>query len=504
MEINVVSGEFARRASDALILGYYEGSEQLEGELAAVDEALGGDISRLISQGEIKGKSKEITLIYPLGKLPAAKVIIAGMGKKADLNPEKVRTAVAGVCKYLRQKNVESADFAVLGNGSAGFSVEIAGQVMAEGALLGSYTFRRHMTAAPETREIREIRIIEPDAGKIAALEKGCRRGIIIAEAAVQARDMVNEPGNFLTPSDMADQARDLALKHGLEIRVMERDEMQQMGMGGLLGVSQGSRQPPKFIVLNYKGRNSGEIDIALVGKGITFDSGGISIKPSENMGSMKGDMAGGAAVMAAVAAIAQLKPDKNVTSIIPATENLPGGSALKPGDVITIMNGKTVEIVSTDAEGRLILADALSYARKIGAGRIVDVATLTGACTIALGNVCTGAFSNNQELAGRVIAAGNEAGECIWQMPMNEEYKEQNKSDTADIKNSGGRLAGAITAAWFLREFVENTPWVHLDIAGTGMLDKDRGYQIKGATGVPVRTLINLVMDLAGDQSPR
>jgi leucyl aminopeptidase len=239
-----------------------------------------------------------------------------------------------------------------------------------------------------------------------------------------------------------------------------------------------------------------------LVGKGITFDSGGISIKPSEGMADMKGDMAGGATVIATLRALAELKPMINVTGLIPATENLPGGAALKPGDILKAMNGKTIEIVSTDAEGRLILADALSYARKRGLSLLVDVATLTGACRIALGTICTGAFTNNQELLNKFIKAAEAAGECVWQMPMFEEYKEGNKSDVADIKNSGGRNGGAITAAQFLSEFVEDTPWVHLDVAGTSMSDKDKGYLVKGATGVGVRTLVNLALVLAEEQT--
>jgi leucyl aminopeptidase len=268
--------------------------------------------------------------------------------------------------------------------------------------------------------------------------------------------------------------------------------------MGALLGVAQGSQQPPKFIVLRYKGSSSDEVDVALVGKGITFDSGGISIKPSERMSDMKGDMAGGASVMATLITLARLKPKVNVTAIVPATENLPSGTALKPGDILTAMNGKTIEVLNTDAEGRLILADALSYARKLGARSIIDVATLTGACMVALGNVCTGAFGNNQELASKIIAAGNEAGELIWQLPMYDEYKEQLKSDIADIKNIGGRYGGAITAAKFLEEFVDKTPWVHLDIAGTSDTDKEKGYLVKGATGVPVRTLANLILSMS------
>jgi len=354
------------------------------------------------------------------------------------------------------------------------------------------------MTKEAEYGEIKQLSIIDADEANLPILEQGYHKGKVMAEATNLARDMVNEPANYMTPSRMAETAAKLAESYELELSLLEREQMQELGMGALLGVTQGSRQPPKFVVLHYKGGDSTQIDVALVGKGITFDSGGISIKPSEGMAEMKGDMAGGAAVMAAVSAIAQLKPRINVMAIIPATENLPGGSALKPGDILTAMNGKTIEVISTDAEGRLILADALNYAKKFGAKLVVDVATLTGACRVALGDVCSGAFGNNQELVDKVIAAGAEAGELIWQMPMYEQYKEQNKSDVADIKNVGGKWGGAITAAQFLAEFAGDTPWVHLDTAGTSLSEKEKAYLVKGATGVPVRTLVNLVLCLA------
>lgn len=367
---------------------------------------------------------------------------------------------------------------------------------MTEGALLGLYTFRRHITQKENNiGEIKNFIIIGKEKG---ALEKTIEKGQILAEAANRARDMVNEPANFMTPAAMAEAARRFAATYGLKVEVLEREKMKELGMGGLLGVSQGSQQPPRFIILGYRGRPSDEIDLALVGKGITFDSGGIDIKPSEGMEEMKGDMAGGASVMATLAALAQLKPKINVTALVPATENLPSGTAMKPGDIITAMNGKTIEVLNTDAEGRLILADALSYAKKIGAKAIVDVATLTGACHVALGTVCSGTFTNDQALADKVIAAGKETGELMWQLPMYEEYKEQLKSDVADIKNIGNRYGGAITGAKFLEEFVDKTPWVHLDIAGTYYTDKEKGYTIKGATGIPVRTLINLVLAMA------
>ena len=503
MEIKVIAGDIASIEADAIIVNHFEGMENIEEETAAVDRLLDGALSQLVKQGEIKGKPNEITLVHSLGKLPAARVVVVGLGKQGELSINKVRGAVAETCRWLRSKEISTIATVPQGANINNISTGDAAQAIAEGALLGTYTFRKHMTKKEDRPgEIKQVSIVGADRLK-SQLEAGADKGQIIAEATNLARDMANEPANYLTPTDMAETAAKFAQDYGLEITVLDLEQMKELGMGGLLGVARGSRQPPKFIVLNYKGGTAKEPDIALVGKAITFDSGGISIKPSEKLEEMKGDMAGGAAVMAAITAIAQLKPKINVMALIPATENLPDGNALKPGDVLTAMNGKTMEIISTDAEGRLILADALSYAKKHGARKMVDAATLTGACRIALGDICTGAFGNNQELMDSVLAAGKEAGEFIWQMPMYDEYGEQNKSDVADIKNVGGRLAGAITAAKFLAEFADDTPWVHLDIAGTSLTDKERGYQIKGATGVPVRTMVNLVISLA-QESPK
>lgn len=497
MEIKVAAGDITRIEAGVIIVNFFEGSKKPEGETASVDRALGGAISQSIRQKEIKGKLNEITLIHSLGRLPAARVVVAGLGKKAELTLDKVRGAVAETCRWLRPKGVESIATITLGSGIAGITASGSAQAITEGAFLGLYSFRKHITKEGEG-EIKRLTILGASTAKLSDLEQGCRKGRILAEATILARDMVNEPSNFMTPTDMAEMAGKLAKTYGLELTVLEREQMKKMGMGALLGVAEGSDQPPKFIVLGYKGRRSKETDITLIGKGITFDSGGISIKPSVGMGEMKGDMAGGASVMAALAAIAQLKPRINVTAIIAATENMPSGHALKPGDIITSMNGKTIEIVSTDAEGRLTLADALTYAGKQGTKYIVDVATLTGSMRVALGNICTGTFSNNKELENKIIAAGAEAGELLWPMPMYPEYKEQNKSEVADIQNTGGRYGGAITAAQFLAEFAGDTPWVHLDIAGTSSSDKEHGHIVKGATGVPVRTLVNLVLTLA------
>ncbi len=497
MEIKVATGDISKIEAGAIIVNFFEGAEEPEGDTAAVDRALGGAISQLIRQKEIKGKLNEVTVIHSLGKLPATRVVVAGLGKKTELTLDRVRSAIAETCRRLRPKGVESIATIAQWAGIAGITAAASAQAITEGAFLGLYSFRKHITKEGEG-EIKQLTILDAEAAKISALEQGYQKGRILAEATILARDMVNEPSNYMTPTIMAEMASKLAQSYGLELNILEREQMRALGMGALLGVAQGSDQPPKFIVLRYKGNSAKETDVTLIGKAITFDSGGISIKPSEGMEDMKGDMAGGASVMAALSAIAQLKPKINVMAIVPATENLPSGHALKPGDVLTSMSGKTIEIISTDAEGRLTLADAMEYARKQGTKYMVDIATLTGAVRVALGTVCTGAFSNNKELENKVIAAGAEAGELAWPMPMYEDYKEQNKSEVADIQNTGGRYGGAITAAQFLAEFAGDTPWVHLDIAGTSTSDKEHGHIVKGATGVPVRTLVNLVLSLA------
>jgi leucyl aminopeptidase len=495
MEIKATVGDLLKIKADAIVVNHYEEAKRPEGDAAVVDKALGGAITELIRQGDIKGKLNEITIIHSLGRLPVSRIVVVGLGKKKELDTNKIRGAVAEACRYLRGKGAATIVGVVLGSGINNIKAEDAVQAMTEGTVLGLYTFRRHITKKEkDSGEIMEFTIVGPEKRKI---ENAIEKGRIIAAAASWARDMVNEPSNFKTPQKLAEAARRLARDHGLKVEVFEKEKIKELGMGGLLGVAQGSRQPPKFIVLSYRGRPSGAIDLALVGKGITFDSGGISLKPSEHMDEMKDDMAGGASVLATLSALAQLKPEINVTALVPATENMPGGTALKPGDVISAMNGKTIEVLNTDAEGRLILADALCYANKLKAKAIVDVATLTGACQVALGKTTSGLFTNNQPLLDKIVAAGKEVGEPAWPLPMFDEYKELIKSDIADIKNIGNRYGGAITAAKFLEEFVDKTPWVHLDLTGP-ISDKEKGYLVKGATGVPVRTLISLVLAMA------
>ncbi|HDR14713.1 MAG TPA: leucyl aminopeptidase, partial [Desulfobacteraceae bacterium] len=465
-----------------------------EDDAAVVDNAMGGAISELIQSGEITGKLNETTILHTLGKLPAGRIVIVGLGKKKAFNADKLRGAIAETCRHLRDRAVKSIVCSTGGHGIAGINTLNAAQAITEGALLGLYTFRRYITADEKRHGSIDSLIITGAPTQASEREQGASIGSVNAEASNWARDLVNEPGNRMTPARMAEAAAELSANCGLEIQVLEKKDMASLAMGALLGVAQGSLQPPKFIIIKYFGRDSNKIDVALVGKGITFDSGGISIKPSEKMSDMKGDMAGGAAVMAAIGAVSKLEIEINVAALVPATENMPGGGALKPGDILTAMNGKTIEVLNTDAEGRLILADTLSYAAGMQPGVIVDVATLTGACHVALGGVCSGAFSNDRRLAAMISAAGEETGEHMWRMPMFDEYKELLKSENADIKNIGNRWGGAITAAKFLEFFIGKTRWIHLDIAGTSDTEKEKGYLVKGATGIPVRTLISFV----------
>ncbi len=501
MEIKAISGNIVELSTEAILVNLFEGVKTPSGATGAVDQAIGGLISQLAAKGEIKGKLGEATLIHTLGKISPERVVVVGLGKKEKFGLDKVRQATAAALRFLRRLGVKRAASILHGAGAGGIDHRLSAQAIAEGGLLGLYSFKKHKTIDPEPGELEELLLVERDGSRLPAVNEGIRLGKVLAEAANFARDLVNEPANYLTPKRMAEAAREVANEYGLQIEVLEREQMEEMGMGALLGVAQGSQQPPKFILLSYRGDENSKDVLGLVGKGITFDSGGISIKPSEGMGEMKGDMAGGAAVIATLKAIGELGPKVNVTGLVPATENMPSGSAIRPGDILKAMNGKTIEVISTDAEGRLILADALCYARKLSLSPVIDVATLTGACQVALGDVCSGAFGNDQRLIERLMELGEGMGERLWQLPLYEEYKEQNKSEVADVKNSGGRWGGAITAAQFLAEFIEDTPWVHLDIAGTSFLEKERGYFSKGATGIPTRTLVSLALSLAEER---
>jgi len=377
--------------------------------------------------------------------------------------------------------------------------LELGAQALVEGVLMGLFEPDQYKTREKEDRQIDRLVLVAPDTGSDQAIAGAINRGRIIAESVNFARGLSNEPSSVLTPTELADRARLVAEEFGLAIDVLDEARMKELGMGALLGVARGSDEPCKLIVLRYTPeRTSSSTDdgslIAIVGKGITFDSGGISIKPADGMERMKYDMSGAAATLAAMRSIAQIKPSVNVVGLMPTSENMPSGHAYKPGDVLRAMSGKTIEVINTDAEGRLVLADAITYAKKLGATRIIDLATLTGAVSVALGSVYAAILGNDQNFVNEVRKAAAEVGERLWQLPMDEDYRDLIKSDIADIKNSGGRYAGTITAAYFLREFAESTPWVHLDIAGTAWENEKKPHMAKGPTGVGIRTLVNFI----------
>ncbi len=499
MNIGVVAGNIAEHSADAVVVNLFEGVTTPVGATGAVDAALDGAISALISEGEITGKRGEITLIHTLGKIAPKRVLVAGLGKRDDFTLDGVRGVAAETARRMRSAGVKTAATIAHGAGIGGMESWDAAQAVTEGAVMGLYRFDKHKSNSGGNSNLDELIIVEFDESKINMMRRGIESGVAIGNAVNFCRDMANEPANHMTPSDMAERALEVATEHHLELEVLERPRMEELGMGALLGVAQGSDEPPKFIIMRYEGdpRNPHN-NIGLLGKGITFDSGGLDIKSAAGMLTMKGDMSGGAAVIAAMQAIGHLSPGVNVTAIVPATENMPGGKAQRPGDVVRAMNGKTIEIDNTDAEGRLVLADAMAYARSIGLTRLVDVATLTGAVSVALGDKCMGAFGNDDYFTQVVVDAANSVGERAWPMPTYDEYKAQYKSDIADIKNTGGRGAGATIGALIIGEFNDgDVPWVHLDIAGVARARGADGYNVKGATGAPVRTLVRLVQSL-------
>ena len=499
MQVKAAARDAAKVRADALIVSLFQGVKKPGGVTGAVDRALDGAISKLIAAGEIKGTLGQITTIHVFGQIPASRVVVAGLGRKRDFGPDEARRVTAVAMRAMRGVGAKRVATALHGAGEGGLDPEAAAQAATEGALLGLYEYQRP-GKPPKKESVRELSIVEKARGKLPAIRAGIERGRIIADGVMLARDMSNAPANHMTPSDMAVRAEQAAADAGLDITVFDRDEMEREGMGALLGVSKGSAQPPKFIILRYDGDASSEKAIGLVGKGVTFDSGGISLKPAGGMAEMKTDMSGGAAVIGAMRAIGLLKPKINVTGLVPTAENLPSSTAQKPGDIVTALNGKTIEVDNTDAEGRLLLADALSYGNKTGLSPMIDVATLTGAIVVSLGKVATGAFTTDQRTLDRLLKSARTTGEKMWQLPMFDEYKKQNKSEVADVKNTGGRNAGSITAALFLAEFSEKTPWVHLDIAGTARAASTDGYTPKGSSGIPVRTLVQFVLDSASN----
>lgn len=472
---------------DTLVLPLFEDESVAQQPWADLDARLDGLLSRVLAWGETRGKAYDLHLVHTAGRLPARRVALLGLGKRAEFDGEQARRSAGALVRKLRNGGTRRAGLVLPDS----LAVEQAARFVAEGALLGLFDPDQYRSNREETK-LEELAIAcQPE--QQSAVEAGLARGCILGEAANFARLLVNEPGNILTPRQLADRARALATDDLLTVEVLGPLELAALGMGALLSVARGSDEPAQLVVLRYQGAESGPY-LGLVGKGITFDTGGISIKPAERMHLMKDDMSGAAAVLGACKALSKLRPACRILGVVPICENMPGGRATRPGDVVRAMNGKTIEVINTDAEGRLILADALTYAQRLGATHLVDLATLTGGVVVALGNEASALLGRPQSWVDRVKQAAEEAGERVWQLPLWREYRELIKSDIADIKNSGGRPAQTITGAMFLADFVEEgTAWAHLDIAATAWDEKSRPYRAVGPTGVGVRTLVAL-----------
>lgn len=492
MEIKVLNAELKDQACDVLVVGVYQKTETLSGVIASVDEALGEIITEyVIKKDKFEGKFASTYLLQTYGKIPANKVLVVGLGEKEKLSSNKLRELSA---KIVKKVSCIKAKKVCIDLGKLQFDAALSGQVVAEGALIGEYSFDKYKSKKEENKiTLEEFILVEKDSEKFSKLRTGIEKGKKIADAMTFTRDLANEPAQYVTPSKLADVAKKI---EGIKTKIYEKDDIENMGMGAFLAVGKGSSEFPKFIHMKYTPSHPKK-KIALIGKGITFDSGGLDIKPASSMLTMKDDMSGAACVLSVMNTLKLFNPNVEVHGIIAACENMPGCSAYKPGDILTAKNKKTIEVDNTDAEGRLTLADALCYACELGVDEVIDIATLTGACMVALGTQAAGIMGNNQELIDKLIKTGDNNGERYWQLPMYEEYKDGLKSDVADMKNTGSRFGGASAAGVFLQEFVKDVSWAHLDIAGVAFLDKPQKELTKGATGVGVRTLINYILSI-------
>jgi leucyl aminopeptidase len=493
MQVRIAGDAATKVVAGALVVPVFTDAK-LDGAAAEANAALDGALAEILAGGEITGKANEVALLYAKDQ-PYRRVLVVGLGDRAKFVPAALAKLAGTAVRYLGKRNIKSIAFAL--PLEAAVDVSRCASFVVEGALAGTIDTTTYRSEPDKPIKLDEILVLAGGRDE-AALARGVERGEVLGTAINMARLMALTPANDMTPTHLADRARTAALEAGLAFDVLDEARMRAKGMGSLLGVSQGSDQPATLSVMTYTGDPDSTEILALVGKGITFDSGGISIKPADNMHEMKYDMSGGAGVIASLYAIGKLRPKLNVIGLVPASENLPGPRAVKPGDILKAMNGKTIEVINTDAEGRLILADALCYARELGATKIVDCATLTGACVVALGHTATGTMSNNEEWVARFLEIAATSGERYWRLPLFEDFTTIIKSDIADLKNTGGRAGGAETAGAFLKEFVADVPWIHLDIAGTAYLDSETAFQAKGPTGTPVRALVALAEALA------
>ena len=465
-------------------------------QLLTDDKAVLKAAADLMTSGEVTGKSLETTLLHKPPRLKAKRLLLIGGGKAKSFSSSDVRKIAGAAVRALKAKGVKSfALVAPTGNTNVGAADAV--KAMVEGALVADFEPNYYQTDR-EDKKIDKLVIVAKGDEK--ALQEALKQGRIIGEAQNFTRDLVNEPGNRMTPTILAERAQKMCDEVGLNCEVYGGDKIRELKMGAFWSVAQGSAEDPKLIVMRYEPEGAPEKPVlGLVGKGITFDSGGISIKPADGMEKMKYDMAGGATMIGAMRAIAQLKPNLRVIGVVCASENMPGSKAQKPGDVQIAMSGKSIEIINTDAEGRLVLADGLYYAKQLGATHLIDAATLTGACVVALGMVNAGVFANNDDFYSAFNQALAKSGEKMWRLPAEDDYKEMIKSDIADIKNTGGRWGGAVTAAMFLKEFVDDTPWIHLDIAGVAWLEDNKPWIAKGPSGTAVRSLVEFAQQFAG-----
>lgn len=497
MKLSVKSGIAENEPTDVFIIKIFENAKKTPSELNSFNKASGYTISNLLENGDFTGKLNETMMIPTNKKIMPKRILLVGLGKEAELTSDKIRQATGTAVRLIQGKKFNNPSILLHKTDYKGISMEEVTRAVVEGILLSLYNFTRYKTLKKEEKAaIKNFSLFFLKKDVVTGVKSVVNRTQIVADSVCFTRDIVNMPGSDATPNFLANKAKEIAKKSGVKCKILSSLEMKKLGMGGILGVSRGSAQPPKFIILEYNTKKKTNDTIVLIGKGVTFDSGGISLKPGANMDLMKADMSGAAAVLGTFKAISDLKPSSHIVGLVPCTENMPGSKALKPGDIIKCLSGKTVEILNTDAEGRLILADAISYAKRYKPDAVIDIATLTGACVAALGTFASGMLGNNDKLKDLVRQAGNKCHERVWELPLWDEYYELIKSNIADIKNTGGQYAGTITAACFLGKFIENLPWVHLDIAGTFMVEKDTPYIRKGASGVGVRLLTQLILD--------
>ena len=495
MQITLEARPFAELETGALVSYVFEETDPVQGRIADLDQKAGGLLRKLAQGGELTGKSLDMTLVHAPVGMKAERLLLVGAGKREQYGSAQLRRLAGAALRFLKARAVKQCAFLV----REGEATAESAQAVTEGLLFANFESDKYKSEKKNGKEVETVLLSGWDAAARAAAAAGLQRGRITGEAQNFTRDLVNEPSNKLTPRILAERAEAMAREAGLAVEILDEKKIAELKMGALLSVAQGSAEPPRVMVLTYTPANPkpGAPVIGLVGKAVTFDTGGISIKPAEGMEKMKYDMAGGATMLGVMRALAALKPGVKVICVVPSTENMPGGKAQKPGDIQVAMSGKTIEVLNTDAEGRLILADGITYAKQMGATHLIDAATLTGAIVVALANVNVGVFGSDQAFTDKLLASAKACGEKMWPMPMDDEYREFIKGTMADIQNIGsGKGGGAITGAMFIKEFAGDSPWIHLDIAGTAWLDDQKSWSAKGPTGVPVRTLVDLAMN--------